>query len=324
MTITPQPQSGLRLDEGDGRTAAPARLDRALLRSPVVLASGALRVEAVTAQADAQLVYPWGIEVATEEALRDPTYLDSSRGLPVVVHHPESGKSTEGDGTRVGTVTGARYDEATRTVIREYTITDPATIRRVQERELTETSEGYDVPPEHLVRREDGVAEQRRRIPNHYALTDRGRAPGATIRLDEDNAMTPEEIRKIIREEMLAVFQMRDDAMKPKTDEDPGVTPAIVEAEADAVKRMDEAVASRVALLRRADALGVIVPETAKTDVEIARAIAVSLGADAKRCDSLDYARAWIDASPSKRGDSWSEELRGGSGRQGPPTFTNC
>jgi hypothetical protein len=125
--------------------------------------------------------------------------------------------------------------------------------------------------------------------------------------------MTADEIRTIIREEMAAAFKMRDDAAKPKMDED-GATPAVIAAEADAVKRMDEAVTARVGLLRRADALGVTVPETAKTDVEIARAIAVSLGADAKRCDSLDYARAFIDAAGTvtKRADSWGEDLRNG------------
>lgn len=294
------------------------RLDRALLRSPVVLASGALRVEAITAKVGAELVYPWGIEVATAEALQDPTYLDASRGLPVVVHHPASGTSREGDGTRVGTVTGARFDAESGTVIRELTISDPATIARVQAHELTEISEGYDVPPDQLHKRADGVSEQRRRVPNHYALTDRGRLPGAKVRLDEGE-MTEELIRKIIREEILAAFQMRDDAAKSKMDEaDPA---AVVAAEE---KRMDELVASRVALLRRADELGVTIPETAKTDVEIARAIAVSLGADAKRCDSIDYARAWIDAGPTKRTDSWAHELAGAGRRAESPSFRSC
>lgn len=314
MTTTAIPE--IRLDE---RAPSATRLDRALLRSPVVLASGALRVEAVTAKVGAPLVYPWGTEVATEEALRDQTYLDSSRGLPIVVHHPDSGQSREGDGTRVGTVTAARYDEETQTVVRELTITDPDTIRRVQDRDLTEISEGYTVPPEDLHRRADGVSEQRRRVPDHYALTDRGRLSGAVLRLDEDTAMTEDQIRAIIREEILAaMMKMREDAAKP-----PEATPAVVAAEEQAVARMDEAVASRVALLRRADALGVTVPETAKTDVDIARAIAVSLGADAKRCDSLDYARAWIDAAPAKRADSWGEELRGRRPSSNPE-FSNC
>lgn len=295
------------------------RLDRALLRSPVVLASGALRVEAVTAEAGAPLVYPWGIEVATEDALRDPAYLDASRGLPIVVHHPASGTSREGDGTRVGTVTGARYDEATKTVVRELTITDPATIARVQSRELTETSEGYTVPPDQLHRRADGVSEQRRRIPDHLSLTDRGRLPGAKVRLDEGDTMTEELLRKIFREEMLAALQMRDDAAKPKPDEAPPPDPAAVMAAEE--KRMDERIASRVALLRRADEHGVTIPETAKTDEAIARVIAVHLGADEKRCDSLDYARAWIDAAPLKRADSWAADLAGKT-RSESPTFT--
>lgn len=294
------------------------RLDRALLRSPVVLASGALRVEAVTARADAQLVYPWGIEVATEEALKDATYLDASRGLPIVVHHPDSGQSREGDGTRVGTVTAARYDEDTRSVIRELTITDPDTIRRVQDRELTEISEGYTVPPDALHVRADGVSEQRRRVPDHYALTDRGRLSGAVLRLDAEGSMTEELIRKIVQEAVMAAFQMRDDAAKPP---DPGVTAGTDKAEADLEKRMDERVAARVALLRRADELEVTIPPEAKTDVEIARAIAVALGADAKRCDSLDYARGVIDAG--RRADSWREELKGRAQNVGP-TFNNC
>jgi hypothetical protein len=304
--------------------AALVRLDRALLRSPVVLASGALRVESISARAGAPLIYATGVEVATEEALRDPVYLDASRGLPIVVHHPASGRSRESDGARVGTVTGARYDEETSTVVRELTITDPKTIQRVLDGELAEVSEGYSVPPSDLVVRNDGISEQRRRIPNHLALTTRdgGRLSGAIIRLDEDT-MTADEIRAIIREELAAAFKMRDDAAtKPKMDED-GAAPAVVAAAAaDEAKRMDEAVASRVALLRRADEHGIKVPDDAKTDAQIATAIAVALGADATRCDSLDYARAWIDAAPARRADSWGDELRTDSRRSGAPTFS--
>jgi hypothetical protein len=105
-------------------------------------------------------------------------------------------------------------------------------------------------------------------------------------------------------------------------DED-GAAPAVVAAAAaDEAKRMDEAVASRVALLRRADEHGIKVPDDAKTDAQIATAIAVALGADATRCDSLDYARAWIDAAPARRADSWGDELRTDSRRSGAPTFS--
>lgn len=280
--------------------ASDIRLDYSPLRSPRRLDDGSLRVDAVVAWAGRDLDYPWGIEVPTEESLRDPEYHEAARGLPVTVRHPAAGRSTVGDGTRIGTVTGARYDEDLRAAVREYTITDPAVIERVLSRELSETSEGYRVPPEHRRDTGDGRVEQMRRVPNHYALTMRGHArmPGATLRLDEDDIMTEEQIRALIAE-ALAPLVERLDAMAPTEDETDEVEAVDVEM------RADEIAADLVALRTRAQTLGVAIPADVRGVAATAKAIATALGADATRCDSLDYCRGVIDAAPVGRSSDW-------------------
>jgi hypothetical protein len=281
------------------------RLDIAPLRSPIRLADGSLRVEAIVAYAGRDLAYPWGVEVATAEALQDPAYHDASRGLAATVHHPSAGTVSLGDGTRVGTVTGARYDEDLHAAIRELTITDAATIDRILGRELTEISEGYRVPPEHQRALPDGRVEQLRRAPNHYALTGPGmaRMPGATLRLDEV-AMTEEQIRAMIAE-AIAPLMERLDAMTVTEEVEIDKDDESEEIDIDA--RADEIVSLRM----RARDLGIAIPDGTKGAPATARVIAVALGADGARCDSLDYCRGVIDAAkPATRTADWRPETR--------------
>lgn len=55
--------------------------------------------------------------------------------------------------------------------------------------------------------------------------------------------------------------------------------------------------ASILAMGKRAAEHGIDIPGDLKTGADIARHIAVKLGADATRCDSADYCEAWIAAS---------------------------
>jgi len=251
-----------------------------MLRSPVRLDDGSVRVEAVTSVAGALLVYPWGTETATPEALSDPLYHEALRGLAITLHHPASGRQSAGD-PRVGTVLSARYDSGE--LIQEWVIYDPAAADAVMSGRLREASDGYRVPAESLV---DG--EQRRRIPNHVAITDRGRATGTTIRIDEESTMTEEQIKA-----MLAPIMERLAALEAD-DED-----IVDEKEGEMTERPEDIADRLLVLHRRADALGVVIPVEHRTEAAISRHLATSLGGDAARCDSVDYCAGVIASAKS-------------------------
>lgn len=298
------------------------RLDVAALRRPVLLADGSLRVDAVVAYVGRDLPYPWGVETPTEEALSDPEYLDACRGLAVTVHHPKGGRAKVGDGLRIGTITDARYDEADRATIRELTITDPVTIRRILDRELTEISEGYDVPRAHRRVAEDGRIEQLKRVPQHYSLTTPGRARmrGATLHLDEDDTMDKEEIAAMIAA-ALAPLMERMDAYGERLDamDKPEVT-----EEVDIEERMDERaadIAEQIIDIRvKAGLLGIDIPADVRGLDAIAKHVAVKAGGEEARCDSLDYCHGVIAvAKPPKTADSWRPNSTDGHDRRRPP-----
>ena len=307
------------------------RVDAAALRSPQTQADGSVRFDALSSIEGAPLVYPWGTEVATREALSDPEYLSALVGLALTIHHPASGEhrideDERTDATEAGRIIGARFAEGVEMrradgsayrvngVITTYAVARKDAIRRIRSGELGYVSEGYSVP--HLVRRADGVSEQRKRIPQHHALTDSPRAAGAAIRTDEVS-MTPDEIKAAVR---AAITEQRADeadakvvAATQRADEAIASRDAVLSAlglKADATPaQVEAAVASRAdaitAIRRRADELGVQLP-AAGSLADLTRALARGLPrVDSARCDDLAYAQAVIDlATAPTRTDS--------------------
>ena len=299
------------------------RVDAAALRSPQTQADGSVRFDALSSIEGAPLVYPWGTEVATREALSDPEYLSALVGLALTIHHPASGEhrideDERNDAAEAGRIIGARFVEGVKPgvngVVTTYVVTRKDAIRRIRSGELGYVSEGYSVP--HLVRRADGVSEQRKRIPQHHALTDSPRAAGAAIRTDEV-IMTPDEIKAAMR---AAITEMRADeadakvtAATKRADEAIASRDAVLGAlglKADATPaQVEAAIASRAdaitAIRRRADELGVQLP-AAGTLADLTRALARGLPrVDSARCDDLAYAQAVIDlATAPTRTDS--------------------
>lgn len=290
--------------------------------------------DAVLSVAGKPLEYRWGTEVPTEEALSDADYLAGLRGLSVLYQHPEDGLISgsaprDGDGRRIGTVLDARYEADSGEVVVELAIPENADQEAIRQG-LREVSEGY-IPE---LEERDGQTYQVRRRPNHVAVTERGRAQGARIRVDREDAMDPEEIKKILEAMALQIGDMHagikslveyNDACKAKMDEDMGGETKVIEAvvsemgeecrsDAAAFKsrldaRVRDEVRSIVSLHLRADALGVVVPETAETASQVRRELALALGADASRVDSADYcdgviAAAKVTTSPAGRVDS--------------------
>lgn len=286
------------------------RTDRATLRAPVVLADGSLRVEAVSVTAGEVLVYPWGKEVATEASLSDAAYLDSSRGLAITRHHVKGGRVTKANqDKRVGTITGARYDEIEKCAIRELTISDPAVIADILAKRLPYVSETYDAPKSHRVLREDGVTEQGKRIPNSIALTDNPRAKSAHIRTDEAE-MEKEDISALIAE---AVGPLKTTIEELKTAL--SAAPPVKKEEEPHQDSADDIAERIVALRLRAAELRVDAAklEGVKGEANLAKALATELGADATRCDSLDYCHGVIDAAKAPEAKSeqkWTATLR--------------
>lgn len=289
------------------------RTDRATLRAPKVLADGSLRVEAVSVTVGEILDYPWGKEVATEAAMKDPEYLDNSRGLAITRNHVKGGRvSRKNQDKRVGTITGARYDEGEKCAIRELTISDPQTIADFFAKKFPYVSETYDAPKSHRVLREDGVTEQGKRIPNSIALTDNPRAKSAHIRTDEAD-MNEEEISALIAKAVKPLNAQ----IKELTDAQALAT-LVVKPEVEDVVHQDSAddIADRIVALKlraaelRVDAAKL---EGVKGEANLAKTLATELGADAARCDSLDYCHGVIDAAKApeaKPGQKWTATLR--------------
>jgi hypothetical protein len=277
--------------------------------------------------------YAWGTEIVTEQALRDPSYLSTLKGLAVVRRHPRSGRvdvaeRETGDGRVVGAVLDARYDEADRCVVLEILVQDPGAIEDVRSGVLAELSEGYDVAD--LVVRPDGVGEQRKRAPNHVALVERGRMPGATVRTDEEDPMDEDEIEDGTTDEagmaermdaMQAqldaigarcdAYEARMDAAEKRLPPELAAAAASEGARADSEDRIEAEITARDTLRRRADALGLRLPVDARSSAQLRAAIArgvLGSGADAAdlaRCDSADYADGVIRAArPPARTDA--------------------
>lgn len=320
-------RSSLRCDEAEIPADA-IRVDRATLRKSERRDDGSVVYEAVLSRVDARLVYSWGQEVATEEALSDPAYLSGLEGLAVVALHPGAQRVDITDPStydEVGTVLSARWDAAEKLVVIRLVVRRTDAIQAIKGGQ-TGVSEGYAVP--HL----DATtqpARQLKRVPNHVALTLSGqpRMPGAHIRADQESSMTLETFTALcsgyslrtdsaahLREDLDALRQAsaaaKAETATEKTRADAAealvakLQPAIeslgLDVRADSLD-IEGALTARVAevveLQQRADALGLEIPADAKTPGAIRKALALGLKAPADRCDSDDFCAGVIAAA---------------------------
>lgn len=319
----------MRADKADVHVPGRIRADRSRLRSPRPRADGSVIYDAYLAFADRAMRYPWGTEVATEQALSDPEYLEALRGLSLVttrdtVHANGVPVSVRADAVAVGSILDARWDAGERAVVLELVVNDRQTLADIESGKTTDLSEAYT--PVTAVRA-DGVIEQRKRRPNHVAIVESGRMPGAGLRADEDDM--DEEIKalvaKAIREELradeaaklerdLKAAEQRADAAEQRADKAEqalkglrdriGINADTDDIDAALAAVVVEKVRADSALLEEARELGVELPEDS-TPATRERDLAVALGAERQRADSADFdARSFIDgrkAAPVKR-----------------------
>lgn len=319
------------------------RVDRAELRKPRVLDDGTKIFEACLATADEPLVYPWGIEYPTKEALSDPEYLEALRGISVVVFHPEdreikNGKAPKsGAGRRMGQNLSARFDESTNKVLVELAIPESED-QALIETALGQVSEGYTPV---LKQRTDGAYDQIKRKPNHIAVVDEGRADKPYIRTDqkEGSKMTLEELVSKLQDLVSNATASKEaiDSAKQEADMVRSDSKKMVEFIDAVAKELGEDVRNDAAkvssairarceiegnliagLREKAQALKVTVPATAKDSQSIRKSIALSIGAEQTRCDSADYCDGLIDAAV-KSASQATAEVRNDSKDQSYP-----
>lgn len=310
----------LRADKADTPTEGQLRSDRAQLRRPRPQPDGSVRYDAFSSFANVPMRYAWGVEVATEEALSDPEYLEALRGLSLVtvksaVHKNGQPINVRADARAVGSILDARYDIDDKAVVLELVVHDRETLADIEAGRTTDLSEAY-VPVTAV--RADGVIEQRKRRPNHVAIVADGRMPGAGLRADED-AMTEAQVKAALKEALLE--QLRADAeteaqTKLKAEvklreaaelradnaekalkairDAVGITADSDDVEATLDAKVAEMVRADAALVDEARELGIELPKDSTPATRL-RDIAVALGAEAQRADSADFARAFID-----------------------------
>lgn len=295
------------------------RVDRADLRKPRRRDDGTKIYEARLSVADQPLKYRWGEEIPTREALSDPEYLEGLRGISVLVQHPEGegridGRAPRaGDGRRIGSTISARFDADAGEVIVELAIPekeDQALVEKV----LSKVSEGYTPTLERI----DGKTYQTKRIPNHIAVTEQGRAKTAEIRVDAlgGNLNLEEAMAKIqqMAAEIAGLQQQLSEASNNSASYVAQVETVSSEKEAlmklfealsaflgGGVRADSESVISKIKdlitqeskavadLRRRADSLKIELPTDAQDSASIRKFIAIGLGAEESRCDSADF-----------------------------------
>lgn len=216
-----------------------ARADRATLRSPVRLSSGAVRYEAVATSAGAMLSYggALGVETVHEEALTDPDYRDALRGAQVVMdpglHWPGIEINENGEAV-VGVVTLVDFRDGQQVI--ELTLNRADAIEWVERNKRNPPERQPGVSVRYDVARMDGNVQMRRTAPNHILLTLTPRDTTARIRADEVPTMTEAELKAAL-DAALAPFRGtlseltgRADAQTAKLNE---IQAAIPKARAD-------------------------------------------------------------------------------------------
>jgi hypothetical protein len=343
----------------DSAVAEPvvSRADRTTLAPPTIIGSGGRRGEMVLAHAGV-LTYthaddpsiPKGAtvrELIPGEVLADTAFLDSLKGIPVIVNraaHAGRVRPSTAKALRVGTVLGARFDAASGEVVAEYVI-DTAEGLAALDRGWRAVSLRYDAEMDHAGAGEweapDGTrhrydARRKRHLgANHVLLTDAGqRAPRAVLRADAipGDLMDPTAIALALAglgitvdpegltpEAIGAAVRTRFDALTAERDTASGQLAALTAERADAVSRAD-AVAAELAALKdkqsrpRFDAVaarhGVKVTEAMSCD-EVARAV-VKAAVPAYTDDKpAEYVRAAFDLLEAQPVASRWDALRG-------------
>lgn len=294
----------------------PIRVDEVALRAPRDRGDGTRVYEAVLVKVGDRLKYPWGTEIPTREALSDPAYLESLRGVSFAVHHPKGGlvrpgaSQADGKGRRVGSVIGSRFDEAEQAVVIEIAVHEPKD--QVEVERLGKVSEAYHADTRPLGQ---GVSEQIRRRTNSVVATNTPRAESADIRTDEESTMDIEKALEMIRaaDDRTAVEKKRADEAEAKVATLEGEKQARADqATADAKTRADEIdrlanerAADLLKLQARADALDVQIPENLVSLADRKAHVAKALG-----CPDKTDAEAYIAGIEKARADS-GETKRG-------------
>jgi hypothetical protein len=172
------------------------RADRYDLAAPVVLDTGARRVEAVIARVGV-LAYPWGREYVPASTLADPAWLSSLAGVPLLYArdgHPDRPWTIEDSAgaERVGVVLSARYDAASEAVVAEVVV-DTAEGVELLARGVRGVSPWYSAETDAAPGVTSGgeaydLTQTRRTAANHVVLTSSPRGgPGVEVRADAVN-----------------------------------------------------------------------------------------------------------------------------------------
>lgn len=268
------------------------RADRYDLAAPVVLDTGARRVEAVIARVGV-LAYPWGREYVPAETLADPAWLSSLAGVPLLYArdgHPDRPWTIEDSAgaERVGVVLSARYDAASEAVVAEVVV-DTAEGVELLARGVRGVSPWYsaetDAAPGVTPRGEAyDLTQTRRTAANHVVLTSSPRGgPGVEVRADAANT-----------ESMMDDEMMKDEAPVPEVE---------VEVEAEA----PEAPAEGAAAALIASLLEALAPQHAammeRMDSMMAKMDAMLPAAPAEevRADSRSVRLAWREVETAAR-----------------------
>ena len=193
------------------------RYDEAPLETVTRLPSGALRIPARLSRPGVQAYRQPDGSIRREyrppeEVFAEPV-LDALRAAPVTLGHPPEVRADNWRDVAVGHVgDDVRASEDRRFTIGSVVVSDADAIRRVDAREASEVSVGYDVDLEMTAgvspEGEAYDAIQRRIRPNHVALVQRGRAGReVALRLDADDneeipSMNPTKITIAGREDV--------------------------------------------------------------------------------------------------------------------------
>jgi len=321
-------------------TTPEIRIDRAELRKPRLLDDGTKIYEARLAIADQPLRYDWGEETPTREALSSNEYLEGLRGLSIIVQHIKTGRLDGrapkiGDGRRIGSAISARFDADNGEVIVELAIPEKDD-QLLVERNLKEVSEGYTPV---IVRGDDGVNRQVKRVPNHIAVTERGRAKGAKIRVDSLGvSLTTEEAMEKIEQMAAEIASLKVDLQQAASGgavaagqvEQVSAEKAALELILQTIMSMlgggvradSESICAKIkekivqegsavaALRLRADSLKIEIPAEACDSESIRKALALGLGGEANRCDSAEYCDGVIFAASKQENIGKSVPIR--------------
>jgi hypothetical protein len=272
------------------------RADRYDLAAPVVLDTGARRVEAVIARVGV-LPYPWGREYVPASTLSDPAWLSSLAGVPLLYArdgHPDRPWTIEDSAgaERVGVVLSARYDAASEAVVAEVVV-DTAEgvellargVRGVSPWYTAETDAAPGVTPGGEVY---DLTQTRRTAANHVVLTSSPRGgPGVEVRADATGSSMDEEMKIEGEGAPAPEIEVELEAETPEAPPAPeGAAAALVASLLEALAPQHAAMMERMdGMMKRIDAMYPAAPAEG----------------DAMRADSRAVRLAWREVETAAR-----------------------